>query len=126
MKANPVPKRCHVLQKEENNILPTFLTRLCALAATHVIHSNVFASSQIGECIAITLHYNADLEGTLTNAKLQFISLSNARAKEDGKHDTVEFSNIIVTEIIAIFKELATQICFFHNTVNKDEIVQST
>ena len=70
-------------RRKKNEDLLVFVSRFRGLAAEHLMHSNASTSSQIGEFLAFILLNNANLEdGTLTNAKLQLISLAEARAVE--------------------------------------------
>ena len=67
-------------RRQRNEDLGTFVSRFRGLAADHLMHGGLSSSSQVGEVLAITLLNNANLsEETLTSAKLQLISLAQAR-----------------------------------------------
>ena len=72
------------------------------------MNSNASTSSQIGEVLEITLLNNANLEeGTLTNAKLQLISLAEARAVEASPLTTRSFSTKDLDEFKLIIESAA-------------------
>ena len=72
------------------------------------MHSNASSSSQIGEVLAITLLNNATLEeGTLTNAKLQLISLAEARSKEENTSETVDVNKSSLSTIKELSENLS-------------------
>ena len=67
-------------RRRRSEDLNTFVSRFRGLAADHLMHGGLSSSSQVGEVLAITLLNNASLsDETLTNAKLQLISLAQAR-----------------------------------------------
>lgn len=69
------------------------------------MHSRASTSSQIGEVLAITLLNNANLEeGTLNNAKLQLISLAEARAVGVSPLTTKSFSTKDLEELKLILE----------------------
>lgn len=63
-----------------NEDLSAFVPRFRELAADHPIHAVVATNSQIGEILAITLLSNSNIsEETLSNAKMQLLSMAKAR-----------------------------------------------
>ena len=70
-------------RRRRSEDLNTFVSRSRGLAADHLMHGGLSSSSQVGQVLAITLLNNASLsEETLTNAKLQLISLAQARESQ--------------------------------------------
>ena len=69
-------------RRRQSENLNHFVSRFRGLAAEHLMRAGTTQSSQIGEVLAITLLNNADLpEGTLTNSKLQLISLARSHCR---------------------------------------------
>ena len=71
-------------RRNRNEDLGTFVSRFHSLAPDHIMHGGLSSSSQVGIVITITLLNNVNLsEETLTSAKLQLISLAQARDSEE-------------------------------------------
>ena len=97
--------RVSTCRQKKNEDLSVFVSRFRGLAAEHLMHSNASTSSQIGEVLAITLLNNANLEErTLTNAKLQLISLAEARAVEMSPPTTRSFSTKDLKEFKSVLE----------------------
>lgn len=94
-------------RRKKNEDLSVFVSRFRGLAAEHLMHSNASTSSQVGEVLAITLLNNANLEeGTLTNAKLQLISLAEARAENEKDRATKEVSAKALDDLEKIIRKI--------------------
>jgi len=96
-------------RRKKNEDLSMFVSRFRGLSAEHLMHSHSSSSSQIGEVLAITLLNNANLEeGTLTNAKLQLISLAEARSRNEKNSESISISKEsleVLSKISAEFQD---------------------
>lgn len=94
-------------RREKNEYLSVFVSRFRGLAAETSCISNACTSSQVGEVLAITLLNDANLEeGTLTNAKLQLISLAEARSENEKEKATKEVSVKVLDYLEKVIKQL--------------------
>lgn len=93
-------------RRRKNEELFVFASRFRCLAAEHQMHANSPSSSQIGEVLSITVLNNGSLEeGTLTQAKLNFIQMAEQRAS---KEDKLELFNVLKSLVDNVLKAVAS------------------